>query len=133
MGEYATWTGFCAGGSVIFGLGLVTWVDELEPFYWGILLTCCCSRPFQNMLARIWWVCGSQRVGEPDLVVLTCSWDMNTDFIKWDEILGMVALGFHQVMSTLGIEGVIAGDLESSRYCTWSISVAPGLQGWVVP
>ena len=59
-----------------------------------------------------WWVWGSQRVGEAGLVVLmTCRWDMSTDFVQWDEVLGLVALGFHQVMSTFGIEGVITGGL----------------------
>ena len=47
---------------------------------------------------------------------------MSTDFVQWDEVLGLVALGFHQVMSTFGIEGVITGGLESGWYCTWSIS-----------
>ena len=68
---------------------------------------------------------GKQRVGEADLVVLTCRWDMSTDFIQWDEVLGLVALGFHQVMNTFGMEGVITQGLESGWYCTWSIS---GLQ-----
>ena len=101
---------------------LRTWVDELEPYHWEILLTCCCSRPFQNVLPRIWWVWGCQRVGEADLVVLTCRWDMSTDFVRWDEVLGLVALGFHQVMSTFGIEGVITGGFESGWYFTWSVS-----------
>ena len=123
MGEYATWTGFWTGVSVILGLGL-GWM-KLEPFHCEFLLTCCCSRPFQNMLPRIWWVWGSQRVGESDLVVQTCRWDMRTDFVQWDEVLGMVSLGFHQVMNTFGIEDVITGGLESSWYSNWSIS---GLQ-----
>ena len=113
MGEYATWTGFWTGVSVILGLGLG---------HWEILLACCCSRPFQNMLPRIWWVWGSQRVGEADLVVLTCRWDTSTDFVQWDEVLGLVALGCHQVKHTYRIEGVITGGLESSWYCTWSVS-----------
>ena len=92
---------------------LRTWVDELELFHWEILLACSRSRPFQNMFPRIWLVWGSQRVGEADLVVLTCRWDMSTDVVLWDEVLGLVALGFHQVMSTLGIEGVITGGFES--------------------
>ena len=101
---------------------LRTWVDELEPYHWEILLTCCCSRPFQNVLPRIWWVWGCQRVGEADLVALTCRWDMSTDFVRWDEVLGLVALGFHQVMNTFGIEGVITGGFESGWYFTWSVS-----------
>ena len=40
-------------------------------------------------------------------------WDMSTDFVQWDEVLGLAALGFCQVMSTFGIEGVITGVLES--------------------
>ena len=103
---------------------LRTWVDELEPFHWEILLACSCSRPFQNMLPRIWLVWGSQRVGEADLVVLTCRWMgyEPMDFVPWDEVLGLVALGFHLVMSTLEIEGVMTGGFESAWYCTWSVS-----------
>ena len=41
----------------------------------------------------------------------------------------MVALGFHQVMSTFGIEGMITGGLETSWYCTWSIS---GIQVFIL-
>ena len=50
---------------------------------------------------------------------------MSTDFVQWGEVMGLVALGFHQVMSTFGIEGVIKEGLESGWYYTWSIS---GLQ-----
>ena len=99
---------------------LRTWVDELEPFHWEILLTYFCSRPFQNMLPSIWWVRGSQRVGE-----VGHRWVMGTNLLHQDEILGFIALGCHWVMSTLRIEGVITGSLESSWYCTWIIS---GLQ-----
>ena len=99
-----------------------TWVDQLEPFYWEILLTCCCSTSLQNMLCWIWWVWGSERVGEADLVVLICRWDMSTDLVQWDEVLGIVAPGYHQVMCTLRIGGVITGSLKRGQYCTWSVS-----------
>ena len=41
---------------------------------------------------------------------------MSSEFVQWEEVLGLTALGLHQVMRTFGIEGVITG---------WSIS---GLQ-----
>ena len=88
-------------------------MDEFEPFHWDILLTCFCGRPFQNIL-WIWWVWGSQIVGEDDLVVLTCRWVMSTDFVQLGGVLGLVVLGCHQVMSTVIIEGVITGSLHSS-------------------
>ena len=47
---------------------------------------------------------------------------MGTILLHQGEILGLVALGFHQVMSTFGIEGVITGGLESGWYCTWIFS-----------
>ena len=34
----------------------------------------------------------------------------------------LVALDFHQVMSTLRMQGVITGDLISGWYCAWSVS-----------
>ena len=108
---------------------LRTWVDELEPFHWEIMLAYFCIRPFQNMFHRIWWVLGSQRVGEADLVVLACKWVMSTEFVQSGELLGLVALGCHQVVSTLRIENVITGSLGSCWYCTWSIS---GLQVFTV-
>ena len=64
---------------------------------------------------------GSGGYGEAK-VLERLPWDMSTDFCQWDEVLGLVALGFHQVMSTFGIEGVITGGMESGWYCTWIIS-----------
>ena len=108
---------------------LRTWVDELEPFHWEILLAYFCNRPFQNMFPRIWWVWGSQRVGEVGLTNLTCRWGIGTNLLHQGEELGLIALGCHQVMSTVRIEGVITGSLESGWYCTWSIS---GIQFFTV-
>ena len=105
-----------------------TLVDELEPFHREALLAYFCSKPFQNMLTRIRWVWRCQRIGETDLVVLTCRWVMSTDFFN-DEVLGLIALSCRWVMSTLRIEGVITGGLESGWYCTWSIS---GIQVFTV-
>ena len=94
MGEYVTCMGFWTGVSHPW---FWTWVDELEPFHREMLLTYFCNRHFQNMLTRIWWVRGSQRVGEADLVVLTCRWVMSKDFAQLGEALGLVSLGFHQL------------------------------------
>ena len=101
---------------------LKTWVDELEPFHWEILLACCCSRPSKTMLHRIWWVWESQGVGEVSLTNLTCRWVMGTILLHQGDVLGLIALGCHWVMRTLRIEGVITGCLESGWYCTWIIS-----------
>ena len=105
---------------------LKTWVDEFEPFHWEILLACCCSRPFQNMLPSIWWVWGSQRV---DLTNLTCRWVMGTNLLHQGEVLGLIALGCQWVMSTLRIGVVITGSLDIHWYRTWSTR---GLQPFTV-
>ena len=68
----------------------------------------------------------SWRVG---LTNLTCRWVVGTNLHHQGEVLGLIALGCHQVMSTLRIEGVITGSLESGWYCTWCIS---GLQLFTV-
>ena len=47
---------------------------------------------------------------------------MSTDFVQWDEVLRLVALGFHQAMSTFRIEDVITGGFEIGWFCTWSVS-----------
>ena len=86
MGEYAKWAGVRVEVSVI--LGLETWVDELEPIHWEILLPYFCSRFLQNMLPRVWWILGSQRVGEVRLANLTCRWIMSTDLFQQGELLG---------------------------------------------
>ena len=72
---------------------------------------------------------GSQRVGGVGLTNLTCRWVMGTNVLHQDEVLGLIALGCHQIMSSLRIEGVITGSLETGWYCTWSIS---GLQVFTV-
>ena len=58
---------------------------------------------------------------------------MSTDFVQWDEVLGLVALGFHQVARKLAIEGVIKGGLVSGWYYTWSISGLQVFRDGVVP
>ena len=47
---------------------------------------------------------------------------MGTNLLHQGDVLGLIALGRHQVMSTLRIEGVITGSMENCWYCTWSIS-----------
>ena len=100
----------------------MTCVDELEPFHREIRLAYFCSKPFQNMLARIRLGWENQGVAEADLVVLTWRWVMGTDCVQCSEVLGLVALCFHRVMSTFGIQGVITGDLVGSWYLIWSVS-----------
>ena len=81
------------------------------------------------MLPMIWWVWASQRVGWAALTNLTCRWVMGTNLLHQGKVLGLIALDCHQVMSTLRIEGVITGSLESGWYCTWNIR---GLQVFTV-
>ena len=47
---------------------------------------------------------------------------MGTILLHQDGVLGLIALGFHWVMSTLRVIGVITGSLESGWYCTWSVN-----------
>ena len=81
------------------------------------------------MLTRIRWEWGSQSGREADLVVQTCRWVMSTDFVQLGEVLGLIALSSHEVMSTFRIEGAITGSMERGWYCTWSIS---GIQVFTV-
>ena len=74
------------------------------------------------MLPRIWLVWESQRFGEAGLTSLTCRWVMCTHFVQRGEVLGLVAQGSHQVMSTFGNGGVITGGIGNGWYFNWSIS-----------
>ena len=40
---------------------------------------------------------------------------------RWG-VLGLIALGFHWVMSTLRVVCVITGHVKSGWYCTWIVS-----------
>ena len=70
-------------------------------------------------------------MGKPEdgMTSLTCRWVMGTNLLHKGDVLELIALSSHQVMSTLRIESVITGSLESGWHCTWSIS---GLQVFTV-
>ena len=102
MGEFATWTGFWTGVSVIIGLGL-GWMN-LNHFTGKSCSPVAVADLSKHAPMICWWVWESKTVGETDLVVLTCLFEMSTDFVQWDEVLGLVALGFHQVMNTFGLK-----------------------------
>ena len=104
MGEYATWTGVRVEVSAILGLEL-----GFEPFHWEILLPYSCSRFIQNMLPRVWWILGNQRVGEVGLTHLTCRWIMSTNLFPQGEVLGLVTLGHLRITHWIG--SVITGSL----------------------
>ena len=103
MGEYATWTGLWTGVSVILGLGL-GWMN-LNHFT-GKSSTPTSVADFSKHAPRVW---GSQKVREVGLTILTCTWVIGTNLLHQGEVLGLIAMGCHQVMSTLRIEGVITG------------------------
>ena len=58
-----------------------------------------------------YWELGSQRVGKVALANLTCRWFMSTNLFRQGEVLGLITLGYHWVMSRNWIGGVITGSL----------------------
>ena len=59
---------------------------------------------------RVWLGC-------PDLQIV-----MSSNFVQQGEVLGLIALSFHWVMSTNWIQCVITGSLDRCWNCTQSIS-----------
>ena len=66
---------------------------------------------------------GIHRVGVIAFPSLACRRVMGIILIHQGGVLGLIALGFHWVMSTL------TGSLESGWYCTWSVS---GIQIFII-